>query len=1589
LEQGLELRLEATEVLKESNILLSTLAPKYRRLAQEINTWTQANYKNVSSVETISAVLKQLSGEMGRLTAKEKVLISTSKILGNEQNLLEKRLALAREKAKLFSDAIIRLNEALLKLNPAIAKDVIQIKRLRSEIGILATKSVEATKSVDLLSSSLTRVSLRGGDSVRAMHRVSAVGFGSMIVSQAAWMAGFQVVFGTLDKFKNALMSVVELQEAVVRAMRTARSEIMSYAEIYKAFTDSIIEARMRTGAAIEDLGEIMYQLGSAGLSAEEAIAALDSTLANIIGTEAEVRNITKLIAGLYNNFADSIVKVDGAMISLSATSKEWKESLVESATLTEKFTYINDLLVAAFRDNQVEMMEMRDGLKFMIQSGKAANLELSEMVGILAFLNNHMIKSGQAGRAMRVILSKLTKDAAGFAEAFDIDIDVQKPLNFLAIMKDLNKRYKGQAVSVEELGKVFKKLGLRGAEAFNLMMRNIGTLESTIGDLENSLEGAAAEMERIRLSDLASQAGIAAAKMENLLRVGLIPLAKVLKVIVGAFNMAADSMAAFNKAVGGAIGHILKFVSTMALVATSHLLIKNLGFIFIWFGTVLVTVINHILKFGGAQAIAAGATTNLSKKIFTLGTVAKLAGGAAILYLVQGLMMLVKFLGEASLRAENYAKKQRKIYDEQVTYANSLELLLPLLEKQEEINSLELLLPLLEKQEEITEKNKAAIQKMIIQTGVKIQKQDSDAKSIRKVYDATIDLIEAQKESNAIQKEITLRAELEAMQKRMENIAKYGKIGLGVWEKLAREMKSGKVFEGFIFPKGFFEQFENLDKAIGASNEKIASFNQQIKLMTKRTEEYKGTVLEEAFHKLVEEYIRLKDVEEKRKFGLEKLYREQQKANEATKNYKKNTEAVRSVIEKLQLAEDSTLKIKEKLISYSKKYSSELSSLRKAIGSMKVMSTVFEELGSSGTVPIENLLEKLKELGREESVKRFSKEVEILSDRMKSMPDEESEIKKLIKDAAKLGTDGSKAIHDFGKEISILKNKQLELTKISSQLEMNYLAIEISGLGISAKEAEKAISGLMSATGKLQNKVDLSKNSIMQANFELNKLKSIYRIAASGTDEYKKAQEGILTQRRILSVLNERLTRHEIKMLNEVGSGIRTFKEMQERTEKFVIAEEDAIIEVIKMKSALRLVKSGSEEYAQALENLSNAQKVLMATEDKRIQIEYEEILNTIKLRDAYSGIENSIRGQINLLSSWQKKYKGQQKAYENEISQLGNSAEALRDKNNLYQDIEASIKSQIQKLDEQYGKEEELIKIAEKTGRMTASEAAVKRLEMMAWHESERLKLQKDLLAVSQDHQEILEKIGKEHDAAMEKLRKGVENIEGAFTKLQILLAKIAITIGDKIVGDKELILNVDREQLDAVEDTISELVGTPYTITMVGKYIPPPNLSKPINDYHGGLTLANGGMVPARVTNGEGYIPPSTAMGHLDALNTLNGGRATGSIPSSIAKFHGPGGIDNIPALLPKGSYVLSTKGMAAYERSIAQGATGFQEGGEVNEEIMSSGEESKSEIGRFTIVVQKEGVAKEYPIYGRPSVLRELQEELETERLTKLH
>ena len=153
---------------------------------------------------------------------------------------------------------------------------------------------------------------------------------------------------------------------------------------------------------------------------------------------------------------------------------------------------------------------------------------------------------------------------------------------------------------------------------------------------------------------------------------------------------------------------------------------------------------------------------------------------------------------------------------------------------------------------------------------------------------------------------------------------------------------------------------------------------------------------------------------------------------------------------------------------------------------------------------------------------------------------------------------------------------------------------------------------------------------------------------------------------------------------------------------------------------------------------------------------------------------------------------------------------------------------------------------------------------------------------------------------------------------------------------------------------------------------------------------IKRARGGVTPVLVSSGEGYFSPQTVAANKSIISALNSGITTNRVPKNMSMFHGLSGVDRIPTYLPSGSYVLSKKGVEAYDKSMRKGVIPFQEGGQVP----SLGEDSPTEapankdMGKFTIVVQKNGKVREFPIYGKAGVLKSLRKELGEERLTRV-
>jgi len=391
----------------------------------------------------------------------------------------------------------------------------------------------------------------------RATVRTTIRGFRDMMKSQMAWVAGYGLMFGAMNFFKTSLMSVITVQHDFARALRTARSETTKTSDLLNEYMQKGVSSMIKFGQSSEMIGEVLYHLGSAGLYAHESLGALNSTLRLIIGTEADVGETTKMIAGIYNNFSQQILSTSGVM---------------------GKFEYINDVIVATFRDHQVEIKELRDGLKHLSAMGKESNLTFTEQVGVLATLNDHLIKSGIAGRSVQTMLSKISKSPLAFAKAFDIRINPLMPLDLLDILTQVNEKMSKGAMSTIEVGNVFDRLGLRGAKTFITLVKYVDELKTNIDDLKHKSEGANDALSDIMLNI----PDVAFAKMREalgaLVRIGFGP------VVEGAFQLSkniakiGNEVHTINKDMGGLLSFIFKFISSMTLVGTSLWAFKTIG---------------------------------------------------------------------------------------------------------------------------------------------------------------------------------------------------------------------------------------------------------------------------------------------------------------------------------------------------------------------------------------------------------------------------------------------------------------------------------------------------------------------------------------------------------------------------------------------------------------------------------------------------------------------------------------------------------------------------------------------------------------------------------------------------------------------------------------------------------------------------------------------------------------------------------------------------------------------------------------------------------------------------------------------------
>ena len=246
---------------------------------------------------------------------------------------------------------------------------------------------------------------------------------------------------------------------------------------------DTIVQFGQKFGMEMQNGATGLYQLASAGVSANEALSILPETLKLSMAVQGDHNTISKLTAQTLFGFE---MEMDRA------------------AEVTDKFAF-------AIQKSLIEYEDLSSAVKFALPFFTSTGQSLDQLLGALAVLTNRALEAGIAGRGLR-------QAVAEFAEsAMDAEVGFRKMgveiLNSEGEMKQLTEIAADFAAVVgpetasntELLTTLIQDLNVRGATAFiHLVQASDEFTEAVHGSVNAG--GQLDEMVRIQNQSLSAQ---------------------------------------------------------------------------------------------------------------------------------------------------------------------------------------------------------------------------------------------------------------------------------------------------------------------------------------------------------------------------------------------------------------------------------------------------------------------------------------------------------------------------------------------------------------------------------------------------------------------------------------------------------------------------------------------------------------------------------------------------------------------------------------------------------------------------------------------------------------------------------------------------------------------------------------------------------------------------------------------------------------------------------------------------------------------------------------------------------------------------
>ena len=263
--------------------------------------------------------------------------------------------------------------------------------------------------------------------------------------------------------------------------------------ETLQALTDKAKEMGVKTKFSASESAEAMEYMAMAGWKTEDMLSGIEGVM-NLAAASGE---------------------------SLATTSDIVTDALTAFGMSASDSTHFADVLAAASSNANTNVSMMGETFKYVAPVAGALGYSVEDCGVAIGLMANSGIKAGQAGTALRSILSRMTKPTTEVQEAMDqlgISLtDSQGNVKSLdAVMGDLRTSFKG--LSKAEQTQLASSIA--GQEAMSGLLAIVNASDADFSKLKSSIynaDGAAAEMAATMQDNLSGQLTILKSEAEGL----------------------------------------------------------------------------------------------------------------------------------------------------------------------------------------------------------------------------------------------------------------------------------------------------------------------------------------------------------------------------------------------------------------------------------------------------------------------------------------------------------------------------------------------------------------------------------------------------------------------------------------------------------------------------------------------------------------------------------------------------------------------------------------------------------------------------------------------------------------------------------------------------------------------------------------------------------------------------------------------------------------------------------------------------------------------------------------------------------------